>query len=594
VASEGTEHRLAAVLVADVVGYSRLMAEDQDATVRTVTAYREEVELLVRQHRGRLVDFTGDEFLAEFSTALESVRCAVEIQRVLSARNEDLPSDRRMQFRMGVHLGDVAAEGERLYGDGVNIAARLQALADPGGVCVSGSVHDLVHTKLGVGFDDLGTKSVKNIPDPVRVYRVEIGAETAAGDLPVPGMDELTVPGFGGRPAIAVLPFDNLSGDPEQEYFADGLAEDLITRLSAWRDVPVIARNSSFVYKGRSVDVKQVGRELGMRYVVEGSVRRAGGRVRVAAQLIDATTGAHVWAERYDRDLRDLFELQDEITESIDGALRPELFRAERERIARREVPDPDAYDRLQRGLWHLSRVTREDTARARELFEEAIRLEPRMVEAPASIAFAHHLDIANGWTDSRERSLAEMTRAAQQAIAADPEHYAGHLVLGIAFRNAGQLERARTAVELAIRLNPSSAQAYSELGVLTMFERPEEAIPLLEKAMRLSPQDPMVSITLFRVGVSRALEGRHEEAVEWIQRSIDRGAFPISLQYAFLAASCSELGRPEEARAAVEQALRIQPDLSIATFRRAFPLGREGIMPRAADALRKAGFPEE
>jgi adenylate cyclase len=389
------EGKLAAILSADVVGYSRLMAEDQDATVRTVTAYREEVELLVRQHQGRLVDFTGDEFLAEFPTAFESVRCAVESQKVLEARNSELPSERRMQFRMGIHLGDVAVQEGRLFGDGVNIAARLQALAEAGGICISGNIHDLVHTKLGVGFDDLGTQSVKNIRDPVRLYRVKLDAAAAppeaaprslrrmalaapvvllvavaafAGwriiiheDEPDPTASGLTVPGITGRPAIAVLPFDNLSGDPEQDYFVAGLAEDLITRLSSWRQFPVIARNSSFAYQGRAVDVRQVSRELGARYLVEGSVRRSEDRVRITAQLIDATTGLHVWAERYDRDLGDVFALQDEITEAIVGSMDPELLEFEGERATRRDPENLDAWEpvhaRVDRGGADLLRT---------------------------------------------------------------------------------------------------------------------------------------------------------------------------------------------------------------------------------------------
>jgi adenylate cyclase len=364
------DRKLAAILSADVAGYSRLMAEDEEGTIRTLSKYRDEVGILVPSHRGRLVDFTGDEFLAEFPSALEAVRCAAEIQRVIRAQSADRPSERRMEFRIGVHLGDIRVEGERIYGDGVNLAARLRALAEPGGICISGTVHEQVEGKLDLGYEDLGEQQVKNIPRPVRVYRIRFEEETRPSDVPVPGMEELTVPGFGSAPAIAVLPFDNLSGDPEQEYFADGIAEDLITRLSAARRLPVIARNSSFVYKGEPVDVKKVSRELGVRYVVEGSVRRAGDRVRISAQLIDAASGAHVWAETYDRELRDIFAVQDEITESIVGSIHPALATAEMARAVRTKPRDLDAYDHGTRGFWHLSRLTKDDSARARLLFK--------------------------------------------------------------------------------------------------------------------------------------------------------------------------------------------------------------------------------
>ena len=351
---EATERKLAAVLSADVVGYSRLMAEDEAATIRTLTDYREEISVLVRQHRGRVVDAPGDNLLAEFPSALDAVSCATEIQRVVAARNVALPAERRMQFRVGVHLGDVAIEGDRIYGEGVNIAARLEGLAEPDGICISGTVHEQVRNRLDLAYEDLGEKSVKNIREPLRVYGIRLLSEPTAPPEALSGMDELTVPGFSGRPAIAVLPLENMSGDPEQEYFADGIAEDLITRLSVWREFPVIARNSSFTYKGKAVDVKQVSQELGVRYVVEGSVRKAGERVRVSAQLIDATTGAHVWAERYDRELQDIFAVQDEITQGIVASMSRELSRFEMERVLRHEPKSLDVYDCLQRGRWQL------------------------------------------------------------------------------------------------------------------------------------------------------------------------------------------------------------------------------------------------
>jgi adenylate cyclase len=552
------EGKLAAILSADVVGYSRLMAEDQDATVRTVTAYREEVELLVRQHQGRLVDFTGDEFLAEFPTAFESVRCAVEIQKVLEARNSELPSERRMQFRMGIHLGDVAVQEGRLFGDGVNIAARLQALAEAGGICISGNIHDLVHTKLGVGFDDLGTQSVKNIRDPVRLYRVKLDAAAAppeaaprslrrmalaapvvllvavaafAGwriiiheDEPDPTASGLTVPGITGRPAIAVLPFDNLSGDPEQDYFVAGLAEDLITRLSSWRQFPVIARNSSFAYQGRAVDVRQVSRELGARYLVEGSVRRSEDRVRITAQLIDATTGLHVWAERYDRDLGDVFALQDEITEAIVGSMDPELLEFEGERATRRDPENLDAWELAQRGWWHFHQSTQESTAEARTFFERAIELDPHLTWAFAGLSMTHWRDAFFQWSDSRAQSVAEARRAAERSVELDDTDPHAQLALGHAYNLIGQWEESLAPVEAAIQLDPSMAWGhYTRGGTLAFTGRPDEAIPSLERAMRLSPHDPRTPAFYAAMGVAHFAAERYEEAVVWLQKSLQR-----------------------------------------------------------------------
>ncbi len=383
-----SERRLAAILSADVAGYSRLMAEDEQGTIQTIRAYRSLISSLVSDHHGHVVDSPGDNLLAEFPNALDAVQSAVEIQAVLRVRNQSLAENRQMLFRIGVHLGDITADGDRIYGDGVNIAARLEGLAEPGGVCISGAVHEQVRGKLEIGYIDLGEQSVKNIPEPLRAYRVQFERVPEAprseprrtrwlvavvavllllgiGAWALWDSRLATVPGFAGVPAIAVLPFENLSGDPEQEYFVDGMAEDLITRLSSSQFLRVIARNSSFVYKGRAVDVKQVSQELSVRYVVEGSVRKSGDRVRISAQLIDATTGLHVWASTYDRELRDVFALQDEISQTIAVSIRPEVVASEQERVMRRNPQSLDAYENVLRGRWHHSKLTRDDNAKA-------------------------------------------------------------------------------------------------------------------------------------------------------------------------------------------------------------------------------------
>jgi adenylate cyclase len=628
VASEGTEQRLAAVLMADVVGYSRLMAEDQDATVRTVTAYREEVALLVRQHRGRVVDTAGDSVLAEFSTATEAVRCAVEIQGSLGVRNASLPTDRKMEFRIGVHLGEVRVEAERIYGDGVNIAARLEGLAEPGGICISATVQEQVESKFDVGFEDLGEQEVKNIPKPVRVYRVRTEAGTAPTAF-VPGgrrrallsggvalilvaaalagwrilaptpdetaaiAEEFTVPGFGGAPAIAVLPFDNLSGDPDQEYFADGIAEDLITRISRLRSFPVIARNSSFTYKGQAVNVKQVGRELGARYVVEGSVRKAGGRIRISAQLIDSTSGHHVWAQTYDRELRDVFALQDEITEAIVLSIRPELVKSELERAARKEPRNLDAYDLAMRGWWHMSKLTREDNVKARSLFERAIELDPESSGAFAGLAYTHWSDTAFQWSDTPAESVSELTRTAQRSVALDANDAQAQVVLSLAYLRTRQPDEMIAAAERAVELDPSNATAHTWLGAfLAGRGRLEEALANAEKAIRLSPRDSLRWFYFFTLGSVHFQARRYGDAVEWARRSI-RGNPRFPYSRAYLAASFAYLGRGDEARAAVEELLRVQPGFSL-TFVRENSVGASPALGHFLDGLRKAGLPED
>jgi TolB-like protein len=591
--ADTTERKLAAIFSADVVGYSRLMAEDEDSTVRTLTEYRDAIERLVGDHRGRVVDFTGDNLLADFPSATEAVSCAVQTQEVLKVRNDTLPPDHRMEFRIGVHVGEVRIEGKRLYGDGVNIAARLEGLANPGGICISDMVHKQVRNKLELVYDDLGQQEVKNIPEPVHVYRIRLTPEESNADETLPGMEDLTVPGFAGRPAIAVLPFDNLSGDPEQTYFSDGIAEDLITRLSSWRWFPVIARNSTFVYKGKTVDIRRVSRELGARYVVEGSVRKVGDRVRISAQLIDATTGHHVWAERYDRELKDIFALQDEITEAIAAAMNPELLQFETERTVRREPSNLDAWECAHRGWWHLFQRTEDRNAKARSFYEEAIRLDPQFVWAHYGLAVTHLNDLLDGVAESPDRSVAEIVKAARTCIALDDKDPFGHVALGLAYSLTGQRAEMLAALRLAVQLNPSLASGYRWLGLyLAMVGESDEAIAALERGMRLSPQDPQMWHFLFGMALAYSAAGRSEDGVRWAQRSLQRRPSSVGA-YALLAVNLTRLDRLEEARMAGREILRLNPAFSLASMKRLLSAADPAFVEGTIADLRRAGFEE-
>jgi adenylate cyclase len=580
--AKNAERRLAAILSADAVGYSRLMARDEAETVATLKSHRQTLGGLVRQHGGRVVDAPGDNLLAELPSVVDAVSCAIAAQRELERRSQAQPEERRLRFRIGIHVGDVIVDGKGIYGDSINIAARLESLAEAGGICVSGTVHQQVLGKLPATYEDLGEQQLKNIAQPVRALRVR-PARTSDS--------QLTVPGFGEHPAIAVLAFDNLSGDAEQEYFADGIAEDLITRLSAHRIFPVIARNSSFVYKGRAVDVKQVSRELGARYVVEGSVRRAGARVRVSAQLIDATTGHHVWAERFDREFGDLFALQDEITETIVAQLEPELGKVEQARVAGRRPENLDAWECVQRAYFHLGQPLSDDPSkehkRAQGFLKRAIELDPRSGQAYALLAFTEYGSLVYQWSENPARSLADCLKYAQRSVELDDAFGLAHSVLGLVNAATGQVERAIASAKRGIELDPSSALALLALGAACVFSnRPEEALPMIEKAMRLSPRDPFLSTMHFTLGLAHLLADRYAEARTCALRSLELRKDPTA--YRLLAAACGHLNHGDEAKAALEEMQRLTPDFSVEGLR---VILSQDIVKRYLAGWRKAGW---
>jgi adenylate cyclase len=580
-ATDSIKRRLAAILSADAVGYSRLMARDDQAAVRTLKAHRDTLGSHVRQYGGRVVDEAGDNLLAEFPSVVDAVGCAFEAQRTLSERNAELSEPERMTFRVGVHLGDILAEEDRIYGDGVNIAARLQALADSGGICISGTVYDQVRSHYGALCEDRGEQRLKNIEQPMRTYRIRVA------DRQPPAGSDLTVPGFGGRPAIAILAFDNMSNDPDQEYFGDGISEDLITHLSCMCRFPVISRNSSFSYKGRSVDIKQVSRDLGARYIVEGSVRRAGSRVRINAQLIDATTGHHLWAERYDRELDDIFVLQDEITETIAKALAPVVGGAERRRVLARAPESLDAWDCLQRAQWHFRRLTPESNRAVKTFCRRALELDPDFAEAKAFLATSFLFDIFNFWTDEPAAALQECLRNAEEAVGLDEGSPTCHEALGWAHTFAQQPERAIAEFDRSLALNPSFSRAHWGLGV-ALYSRgqADEAVAAIEKATRLSRHDPMLNLFEHNLGMAHFVAGRYQLAADCARCSIALNSDVASPQR-LLAACCGHLGRVDEAQEAIAALRRISPDFSIKAFRQMNPMVAEAML----EGLRKAGW---
>jgi adenylate cyclase len=532
----------------------------------------------------------GDGMLAEFPSVVDAVRAAVETQQAVAERNTALPRDKRIEFRVGINLGDVVIDGDDIHGDGVNVAARLEALADSGGICVSGKVYEEVRDRTDFVFEDLGEQEVKNINRPVRVWRWVANAEVTAS-VSAKTNEPLPLPD---KPSIAVLPFINMSGDPEQEYFSDGVTEDIITELSRFRSLFVISRNSSFTYKGRSINVKEIGRDLGVQYVVEGSVRKAGNRVRITAQLVETATGNHLWAERYDRDLDDIFAVQDEVTRAIVTSIEPEMASTERERARRKPPDDLGAWDYYQRGLWHLYQFTREDNAEAQRLIRQSVELDPGFASAHAELAYVLVQNLIQGYSEAHPENIAEVLRAAQQAVALDDKDAVAHLTLGRVYLLKREYTASVEELETAIALNPSSARAQYSLGFsLTFAGNPEAAIPRFETAIRLSPNDPEMPSFLEMLAWACLQTKRYEVAVEWSSKAIRRPNAEF-WAYANLAAALGHLGRRNEAIVALGELLRRNPDFSPKFLRKHVYYNRvPDHLEHYIDGLRKAGLAE-
>jgi len=586
----GVTRRLTTILAADVVGYSRLMAADEAGTLDALKVQRRElVEPGLAARGGRIVKLMGDGVLMEFASVVDALTYAVEFQRAVARRNADVSEERRIVYRVGLNIGDIIADGEDIYGDGVNIAARLEALAEPGGICLAQNVYNEVKAKVDLAFEDLGEKEVKNIPEPIRVYAVKL--DEVADAAPGGTTPEPAIPKPPDKPSIAVLPFENMSGDPEQDYFADGIVEDIITELSRDPDLFVIARNSSFAYKGKNPDIRQVARELGVRYVLEGSVRRAGDRIRLTAQLIEAETGHHVWAERYDRTLEDVFEVQDELTNTIQNTLLQKVRESDIDSALRRAPKDMNAYDHMLRAFGLLLRFNKDDNLEAQREAQAALALDPDYARAHMTLAWAYLYTVWSAWTEDVEEAIERGHEAAQKAVAADRNDFWGHAALGFVELCLHRHERALSALDRALALNPNSADARSMRGmVLNFLGRPEEGLQEIETAIQHNPHHP----DWYLIGIGRAyyMLGRYEDAIPHVERIVT--AMPeLAVGRLMLMALYAASGRLDAARAEVSAHLKINPSLTIGQVRMIVPFQKEEDLEAYCDLLRRAGLPE-
>jgi TolB-like protein/Flp pilus assembly protein TadD len=586
------ERKLTAILAADVGGYSRLMAADEEGTLAGLKSHRRElVDPKIKEHRGRIIKTTGDGMLVEFASVVDAVRCAIDVQRGMAVRNQEVVPDRRIEFRVGINIGDVIVDGDDIYGDGVNIAARLENIAELGGVCVSATVRDHVLDKLGFAFDGLGDQNVKNIPRPVRVYRVQFGDDQTNHVVSSQPASQRIV-SVAPRLSIVVLPLTNIGGDPEQEYFVDGVTESLTTDLSRISGSFVIGRNTAFTYKGKAVDLKQVGNELGVRYVLEGSVQRGGNRLRVNIQLIDAESGKHLWAERFDKPLADLFDMQDEIVAHLANQLGTELVAAEARRSER--APQPDSMDLYFQGLASVNRgLTPEYMAQARGFFERALALDPSNIEALVGTAMVDSLVGGSFFVDDRAARFAAAETTLIKALSLAPNHAIAHYLLGFVQISTNRAGQGIAECERALALDRNLAGAHAEIGLAKYnIGRAEETEAHIREALRLSPRDTSAYAWKAFAGYAKLYL---EEAAAWLHRAIETNR-SYSLQHFALACALAHLGQLDDARAAVQAGLALNSTFTLRRFRAGTSSNNPTFLAqreRIYDGMRKAGVPE-
>ncbi len=626
-AEERVKRKLTTILAADVEGYSRLMSADEEATLKTLKTYREIIDSLIVKHDGRLVGTAGDALLVEFGSAVEAVRCAMSIQEDLAVRNAELAEDRRMRFRIGINVGDVMVEGDDLFGDGVNVAARLEGIAEAGGICISGSTFDQVKNKLSIGFEDIGAQEVKNIAEPVPAFRVVSGqVSVAAGVTPtvakrwrvpaiaatvvviivagglawwqpwIPDVEPASIGKMAfalpDKPSIAVLPFTNMSGDKEQEYFADGLTEDIITDLSKVSGLFVIARNSTFTYKGKAVKVRQVAEDLGVRYVLEGSVRRSDDRVRINVQLIDAVKGNHVWAERYDREIKDVFAVQSDVTRRVVSELAVTLKADEQERLYRRHTDNLEAYETFLRARL-LRSATKENDLRAKRLFERVVELDPNFAGGYAGLSYIYARAVRLGFSKSRKKDIERAYEFAQRAVAIDEKFGWSLSALGGAYLAKREFDKAVATMQEAVRIQPSDADAYTFLGLFLHWAGSgDEAIGALKTALRLNPK-PRTRRPYIFLGLAYFTAGRYKDSITLLERYYPYFSRRGHVALGFLAAAHAGAGNVERAREVVKAYLKKKPRLTISKYPLLRNYKRKQDKERFTNLLRKAGMPE-
>jgi len=576
--------KLRAIFSADVKGYSLLMADDEVSTMQTLKDHRNIMSTFIEQHSGRIVDAVGDNLLAEFDSAVDAVQCAVEVQKGLRDKNQELPEDRKMKFRIGINIADVIEDGDRIFGEGINVAARIESLANAGEICISRSTYDQIKNKLELNFDYYGEHKVKNIKEPVRVYKILL--EPAIDCEPITG-ETLELPD---KPSVAVLPFKNLSGDPGQEFFSDGFTEDIITTLAKIHSMFVVARESSFTFKGKSVKIQEIGHDLGVRYVLEGSIQKFGDQIRITAQLIDATNGHHLWAEKYDRELKDIFAMRDEITMKIAAALQVKLIEGESANWGP-ETESFEAYIKVMQSLEHFKAFTPDDNILSRQKAKEALDLDPNYSSATEMFAWTLLMDGVLGTSKTPEKSIEQAIELAQKVLDRGDSDAGAHFLIGYAYSEKGLFDKAISELEIARELFPNNAEIIAGLGmILNAAGKPEEAINVLKNAMRLNPIPPAWYIG--NLGESYHLTGQYEKAVQEYKKAIQLQ--PNNMFFHLNLALCHvKLDQEVDAHAEAAEVLRINPKFSVESYAKDIPLKDEASKNLLIEGMRKAGLPE-